>query len=140
MKSIVLYYSYGGHTKKAAEKLARAQGADVEAIQTVKRHGKLTTYLVDCPKALRGKGTPIVPIKADLTQYDMITLASPVWASNPAPAFNEVVTQLPKGKNVQVLLVSASGEGATSRNAEKIRKRIRHQGCTVVSYKDVKQS
>ena len=124
MKSIVLYYSYGGHTKKVAEKLARTQGADTEAIQTLKHHGKLYTYLVDCPRALRGQGTP---------------LAAPVWASNPAPAFNEAVRQLPKGKNVQVVLVSAGGEGATRRNAEAIRKRIRHQGCTVVSYKDVKQ-
>ena len=139
MKSIVLYYSYGGHTKKVAEKLARTQGADTEALQTVKHHGKLYTYLVDCPRALRGQGTPIQPIKADLAQYDLITLAAPVWASNPAPAFNEAVRQLPKGKNVQVVLVSAGGEGATRRNAEAIRKRIRHQGCTVVSYKDVKQ-
>lgn len=139
MKTVILYYSYNGHTKKVAEKLARTQGADLVEIQTKKRKSKFMTFLVDCPRAMMHKCSPIQPISRDLSAYDMITIAAPVWASSPAPAFNEAVKVLPKGKNVQVIMVSASGAGATKRSEEFTKKLIRHQGCTVVAYKDVKQ-
>jgi len=139
MKSIVLYYSYGGHTKKAAEKLARSQGAELVEIQTQSDKSKFLLYLVDCPRAMMRKSTAIKPITQDLSSYDLITLASPVWASYPTPAFNAVVKLLPKGKNIQVLMVSASGSGATKKSEDGTKKLIKHQGCRVVSYKDVKQ-
>lgn len=139
MKSIVLFYSYGGHTKKVAEKLARTQGAELVEIQTLKHKSKFLTFLVDCPKAMLRKSTPIHPIQQDLSGYDLITLAAPVWASNPAPAFNAVVPLLPKGKNVQLIMVSASGNGATKRSEAGTKALIKKQGCTVVAYKDVKQ-
>ena len=138
MKSVILYYTYSGHTKKVVEKLAKTQGAELIEIQTVKRNGKFLTYLLDCPRALRHKSVPIQPITRDLSGYDLITLAAPVWAGNPAPAFNAAVALLPKHKNVQVVLVSASG--STGKNENAIKKLIRAQGCTVVAYKDVKQS
>ncbi len=140
MKAIVLFYSYSGHTQKAAQKLARTQEADLVEVKTLKRHSKPYLFTVECMRALLGKSAAIEPIPNDLKQYDMITLAAPVWASNPAPAFNAMVKLLPKGKNVQVILVSSSGAGATKRSEPKIRKSIREQGCTVVAYKDVKQS
>jgi len=95
--------------------------------------------LVDCPRAMMRKSTAIKPITQDLSSYDLITLASPVWASYPTPAFNAVVKLLPKGKNIQVLMVSASGSGATKKSEDGTKKLIKHQGCRVVSYKDVKQ-
>ena len=36
MKSIVIYYSYGGNTRSVAEKVAAAIGADLAEIETVK--------------------------------------------------------------------------------------------------------
>ena len=139
MKSIVLFYSYGGHTKKVAEKLARTQGADLVEIQTKTHKGKFLTYLLDCPRAMMRKAAPIEPITQNLADYDLITLASPVWASNPTPAFNAAVKLLPKNKNVQVIMVSASGSGATKRSEAATKTLIKKQGCKVLSYKDVKQ-
>ncbi len=139
MKSIVLYYSYNGHTKKVAEKLAGKHGAALAEIQTEKRRGKLLTFLVDCPLAMMRKPAKIKPITADLAAFDMITIAAPVWAGKPAPAFNAAVKLLPKGKNVQLILVSAGGPGATKRSEDGTRMLVKHQGCTVVDYKDVKQ-
>lgn len=139
MKSIVLFYSYGGHTKKVAEKLARTQGADLVEIQTKTHKGKFLTYLLDCPRAMMRKTAPIEPITQNLADYDLITLASPVWASNPTPAFNAAVKLLPKNKNVQVIMVSASGSGATKRSEAATKALIKKQGCKVLSYKDVKQ-
>ena len=139
MKSIVLYYSYSGHTKKAAEKLARTQSAELVEIQTKTHKSKFLTYLVDCPRAMMRKASPIEPITQDLSGYDMITLAAPVWAGRPAPAFNSMVKLLPKNKNVQVILVSAGGPGATKKSEKGTRHLIKEQGCKVLAYKDVKQ-
>lgn len=139
MKSIILYYSYNGHTKKVAEKLARTQGADLVEIQTVQQKGNFMTYLVDCPRAMMRKGAEIEPVTQDLSAYDLITLAAPVWASYPAPAFNAMVKLLPKQKNVQVILVSASGSGATKKSEIGTKHLIKDKGCKVIAYKDVKQ-
>ena len=139
MKSIILYYSYNGHTKKVAEKLAKAQGAELVEVKTQTEKGKFLIFLVDCPRARMRKSVAIEPITQDLSGYDLITVASPVWAGFPSPVFNAVVKLLPKGKNVQVVMVSASGSGATSKSEEGTKKMMRHLGLRVVGYKDVKQ-
>ncbi len=138
MNSIVLYYSYSGHTKKVAQKLARTQGAELVEIQTRKRKNIVTTFLADCPRALFRKRVPILPVTQDLNGYDLITLAAPVWAGKPAPAFNAMVDLLPKGKNVQVILTSGSGESKKSEDGT--RRLIKDKGCKVLAYKDIKQS
>ena len=139
MNTVVLYYSYGGHTKKVAEKLARTQGAELVEIKTKVRRPMPLLFVYDCALALMHKTTAIEPIAQDLSSYDMITLASPVWASNPTLAFNAVVKRLPKGKNVQVVLVSGGGPGAAKRSEKSTKHRIKDQGCKLVAYKEVKQ-
>ena len=40
MKTLIVYYSYShGNTKKIAEALRKATGADIERIETVKKYG-----------------------------------------------------------------------------------------------------
>ena len=137
MKTIVLYYSYSGHTKKVAEKLARTQGAELVEIKTKVRRPMPLLFVYDCALALMHKTTAIEPIQQDLSAYDMITLASPVWASNPTPAFNAALKLVPKGKKLQVVLVS--GSGSTKRSIVATKHRIKDQGCKLMSYEDVKQ-
>jgi flavodoxin len=139
MNTVVLYYSYSGHSKKVAEKLARTQSAELVEIKTMVRRPMPLLFVYDCALALMHRAVAIQPITQELSAYDMITLVSPVWASNPAPAFNAAVKLLPKGKKVQVIMVSSSGSGATKRSEKATKHRIREQGCTVVEYKDVKQ-
>ncbi len=138
MNAIVLYYSYTGHTKKIAEKLAHTQGAELVEIHTKGRLGKLNAFVVQCPRAMMRKTAAIQPIAQDLNGYDMITLAGPVWASYPAPAFNAMIKLLPAGKNVQLLLVSGSGSGGTKKSEEGTKRLVKKQNCTVLAYKDLK--
>jgi hypothetical protein len=139
MNSIVLYYSYTGHTKKIAEKMAHTQSCELVEIQTQKRRSKLTVFLLECPRARMRKAASIKPIDKDLSGYDMITLAAPVWNSFPAPAFNAMVELLPKDKHVEIILVSGHGSGATAKSEEGTRKMIKKKGCTIVAYKEIKQ-
>lgn len=72
MKTVILYYSYSGHTKKVAEKLAHTQNADLVEIKPAKETRGALAYLVGCPRAMRRKAVPIEPIAQDLSTYDMI--------------------------------------------------------------------
>jgi hypothetical protein len=139
MKSIVLYYSYTGHTRKVAEKLAHTQGAEIVEVRTKRHKGKLATYLVDCPRAMMRKSSAVQPITQDLKEYGLITLLAPVWAGFPAPAFNAMVQLLPAHANVQIVLVSGGGPGATKKSEEGTRKLLKKQSCKVLSYKDTRQ-
>lgn len=139
MNSIILYFSYTGHSKKVAEKLARTQNAELVEIQPASERGKLWTYLVECPRAMMRKPIEIEPVDKDLSGYDLITLIAPVWAAYPAPAFNSMVKLLPKNKNVQVMLVSGSGSGATKKSEKGTRHLIHDHGCKLLNYKEVKQ-
>ena len=137
MKTIVLYYSYKGHTKAVAQKMAKAQGAEAVEIQTKKVKSMVATAFFDCPRAMMRKAVPIKPITKNLAGYDRIILAAPVWAGNPAPAFNAMVKLLPKGKEVKVVLVSKGGE--TEKSAAGTKALIEKQGCRVAGYEDVKE-
>lgn len=53
--------------------------------------------------------------------YDRVVLMAPVWAGYPAPPFNSAVELLPPGTEVEVILVSGSG------NSEKSRAKVRLQ-------------
>lgn len=138
MKSVILYYSYTGHTKKWAEKMARTTGADLVEIQPENPKSKFLTFLVDCPRSMMRKASPIKPIAQDLKAYDLITIASPVWASYPTPTFNGILKMLPKGKNVQLIFMSGGGNGSTKRSEHGTRELVRQAGCKVVDYKEVK--
>ena len=135
MKTLVIYYSYSGHTKKIAEELAAKESAGIAQIMDVKRPGRLKAYTAGCFAALRGKAWPIQPLDVDLSEYDRLILLAPVWAGNPAPAFNAILEQLPEGKTIAVKMASAGG---TSRCRERLEKIIKSGSCTLESFEDIK--
>lgn len=138
MKSIVLFYSFKGHTKAFAEQKAAELAADVVEIREVKKRSVLSAYSAGCFAALRLKSVKIKPFFVDYNNYGKVILCAPVWAGAPAPAFNSVVEQLPKGTEVEVYLMSGSGNSSGSR--AKVIAKIEKQGCKVLSYIDIKES
>lgn len=135
MKKLIIFYSYGGNTRRLAQSLARKEQADLYEVKDAKRPGTLKAYTAGCVAAMSGKSTAIEPVKADLSAYDSITVMAPVWASNPAPAVNNVFDLLPSGKIVDIVMVSASGKSGAR---EKLRSRILARGCTMGKYEDSK--
>lgn len=90
MKTLVVYYSRSGHTKKAAERLAAAVGADLEEIQDLDNHQGPLGFLKGGYQASTGKSAEIGKVKADLDAYDLVVVGTPVWAgkmSSPVRAF-----------------------------------------------------
>ena len=135
MKTIVIYYSCSGNTKKFAQEFAEKEGADLCEVKTLKPLNGFSALFVGCPKAFSGKGLPIHPLGTDMESYDKIVLMAPVWGGNPASPINSVIEILPSGKNVEMRMVSSGG---TSGGKNKAIARVEAAGCTVTDYVDLK--
>jgi len=135
MKTIILYYSLLGSTKALALKKGVELECETEEVIQEKKYNLFTSYILGAFKAMRRKGVPILPLKADLSQYDKIIIMSPVWAGHPAPAINSVIELLPAGKQVEFYLLS-EGSGS-KKTAQKTKEIAQANGCEVVCYYDV---
>ena len=135
MKTLVIYYSYSGHTKAIAEKIAIDETADIAEIKDIERPGKLKAYSVGCFAAIKGKAWPIAPLAIDLALYDHLILLSPIWAGNVPPAVNAFLALLPEGKTVSVKLISASGKSGCRTRIEDA---IKEKNGTAEAFEDVK--
>ena len=135
MMTLVLYYSYSGHTKKIAKALAAKESHDIAEIKNIHRPGKLKAYSLGCFAAMRGKAWKIQPLDVDWDAYDSVCLMSPVWAGHPAPAINAALMLLPTGKSVAVSMISASGKCGCRERLEAV---IKARGCVMESFEDIK--
>jgi len=80
MKTLIVYYSRTGTTKKVAEILSVKMKADLEEIiDTVDRSGAMG-YLKAGRDATLKKLTKIRPVKRNLADYDLVVVGAPVWA------------------------------------------------------------
>lgn len=95
MKRLILYYSYGGNTKKIAELIQRTVGGDIEEIKTVKPYTGDYMAVVDQGKREVDSGymPEIQPLLVNIGEYDQIILGSPVWWYTFAPAVKTFLSQ-----------------------------------------------
>lgn len=86
-KVLVLYYSQTNNTKAVAEEIANRLGADIEEIVAVNPYDGDFQATIERCKQEREKGVlpDIQPIKADISQYDVIFIGYPVWFGTYAP-------------------------------------------------------
>lgn len=135
MKTLIIFYSYTGHTRAEVQKLVSKKTIDIQQIKDVRKPGKLKAYLLGSFAAMRGKGWVIESLNTKLDQYDHFIVLSPVWAGNPPPAVNSLLQMLPKNKTVSVKMVSGSGK---SKCKEKIEAVIKSRDCKMDSFEDIK--
>jgi len=135
MKTAVVFYSYSGNTKKAAEAEAASRSADIFEVKETKKRGFFSAFFKGCPDAMKQRPSELAGKPIDLSGYDRIVILSPIWAGFPAPAFNGIVQMLPAGKEVELIFVSGSGD--SKKNAEKIKAYVEKTGSRVVGYRDV---
>lgn len=86
MKSIVVYYSRSGNTKRVAEMMARELKADLQELVDKRGRGGLLGFLKAGRDAMKERNTELGPLSQSPEDYDLILVGTPVWASNPAPA------------------------------------------------------
>jgi len=95
MKTVVIYYSYTGNTRKLAAKMAKKQGAVLIEVKEKKMHSKFSAYVFGSFVAMRQKKSAIEPIQCNFSNYEKITIAMPVRAGYPALPMNNIIELLP---------------------------------------------
>jgi len=135
MKTLAIYYSYTGHTKRIAQQIAEETGADLYEIKDSQKIGMLKAYSWGCFKAMRMQNAPVQSINVNLDDYEKIMILAPVWAGHPAPQILSVFNLLPSGKEISFHAVSATGR---SRGKDKVLLALGKKGCKGIAYQDVK--
>lgn len=135
MKTVIIYYTFGGATKKEAERLSEELGAPAYRVREKRGRSVLGAFIPGCPQAINRKESGIQPLDVDLNDYDRIIIGSPIWGGFPAPAFNAIVDILPSGKQIDLFFCSGGGE--TPKSAEGTKTLIIQKGCALASYRDV---
>lgn len=76
---LVIYYSRSGNTKKVAQEIAGALGADLEAIADPADRSGLLGYLRSGFEAYFRTLAEIGPAHRDPQAYDLVIIGTPIW-------------------------------------------------------------
>lgn len=122
MSTLLVYYSENEQIRELCER-SRMDGTQTYQIREYFDRSPAYVATIGSYLALTGKNSAIEKEKPDISEYDTIILASPVWASAPAPAINAFLrsTDL-KGKEVIGILFKSGFSGALANDV--LRKRI----------------
>ena len=111
-KTLVLYYSQFGSTKAVAIEIATKLSADVDEIAPVVPYDEDFQATVERGKKELEEGNfpEIQPIKADVSQYDVIFIGYPIWFGTYAPPVATFLSQVDlSGKKIVPFCTFGSG-------------------------------
>ena len=104
MKILIAYYSRTGVTKNTAEIISEKIDCDIEEIKDTKNRSGIINYIKSGKDAMTSTLTKIKSIENDPSQYDLMIIASPVWAGTMAsPILTYLTENKDKFKNVSFI-------------------------------------
>lgn len=122
-KMLVVYYSWSnGNTKRIAEKLADATGADLARIETVKPYEGTYDEVVSQgeEEVKRGYMPEIKPLNVKLDDYSVVAVGTPTWWYTMAPAVHTFLhSQKWEGKKVILFMTNGGWPGHVIKDMEK---------------------
>jgi len=110
-KTLVVYYSRTGTTKKLAEAVAEALQADVEEIIDKKSRSGAWGFIVAGKDAATKTLTDIAETAKAPSAYDIVVIGTPVWASTMACAIRTYLTQKKDGLQEVAFFLTTGGGG-----------------------------
>ena len=72
---------------------------------------RLRAYTVGLLRAMAHRSTDILPVEADVSAYDCIIVAGPVWGGNPAPALYDFIREYDLAGRQTYGLLTCAKEG-----------------------------
>lgn len=116
MKSLILFYSYSGNTKKTAEIIQRHTKADLTEILPVSSYpADYDACVNQAEKEVEAGIEPAIQeLKVSIGDYQTIFVGTPVWWYTIAPPLRTVLTANKwKGKTVYPFATHGGGLGNT---------------------------
>lgn len=123
MKTLVVYYSQSGNTKKIAKKVAETTGADIELIETVSPYtGDYQKIVADAQDEVeRDYQRPIKPLKHNVNDYDRIIVGTPTWwYKMSSPVLTFLSTNDFHGKVVVPFMTNAGWPGTVIKDMTRV--------------------
>ena len=110
-KMLIVYYSWGGNTKTAAELIQKETGADIFELKTQKAYPEdYQELLAVSKKEIENKDYPALQDMPNLDRYDVIFVGTPNWYSTMAPAVSGFLAKAQTaGKTVVPFVTHGSG-------------------------------
>lgn len=81
-KTLIVYYSRTGNTRKVAEALQKELGCDIEEIQSVKSYAGPIGWILAGKEGSKRTNAKIKPAVKNPADYDLVILGTPIWAWN----------------------------------------------------------
>jgi flavodoxin len=111
-KTLVVYFSRTGYTRRLAEEIAAGCGGDVESIDDVRSRSGILGYWRSAREALKRKPAEIRPGTKDPAAYELVILGTPVWAGHVSSPMRAYLAAT-RGKLGRVaFFVTEGGSGA----------------------------
>jgi hypothetical protein len=109
---LIVYYSETGHTEGAVAALDKALDATVERIEApgLAGHRGFWAFVWRALSALSGRAAAIAPPRHDPAGFDLVVLASPVWAGRLATPMRGYLRRFARRVGPVAWLVTQSGE------------------------------
>ena len=92
MKTLVVYYSRTGTTRKVAEEIAKLLKADIDEVVDLKNREGPINYVIAGKDASMKKLTEI-KTKKDASKYDLVIIGTPIWNWTVTPAIRTYLTK-----------------------------------------------
>jgi flavodoxin len=109
MKTLIVYYSRTGTTKRAAEIAAKELGADIEELIDKTKRAGILGYLKSGRQAMTKKLTELEPTKKDPKSYELVIIATPLWVGIIPPAIRTYLKNNPLENKKVAILITMSG-------------------------------
>ena len=115
MKTAIVYYSLQGNVRYVCERVAKELGADLIELVPVKAYPDkgMIKFLWGGSAVTFKKKPELEPYKFNADDYELVILATPVWASNFTPPLRTFLEDNDlSGKKIALIATSAGGNSA----------------------------
>ncbi len=115
LKTLVVYYSLSGTTRRVAEAVAHELGADFEELRCDRYRMRPVGFIKAGYDSWADRMPAIAPLQHDLAAYDLVVIGGPMWAGRVTTPVRALLRQQ-AGKLPQVAFLMTLG-GASSDKA-----------------------
>jgi flavodoxin len=116
-KSLIVYYSRSGTTKKVAEYIAAKVHGTLAEITEAKSRKGILGFLRSGLEAVKKKTPPIILGSEAMDRYDMVFIGTPLWAGAMASPIRTYLTQFPpKGSKIKLFVTKGGANPSVIAN------------------------